>query len=68
MSAQTKPDADLSCCVKPLVGHYYTGAYIRLCNCDGPMISVYTDGRAEYAHCDQCHHTWNLADIPEVPV
>ena len=42
------------------VSHWHTGGVIRMCNCGGPTLRVFTDGRNDYAHCPQCRTTWNL--------
>ena len=53
-------DDSRSCTKRVAVSHWYTGGVIRMCNCGGPTLRVFTDGRNDYAHCPQCHTTWNL--------
>lgn len=42
----------------PQTSHWFTGAIIRLCNCEGPQLKTYTDGTDEYANCKQCNSIW----------
>ena len=49
----------------PEVSHWFTGEVIRMCNCGGPTLPVYTDGRHKYARCDICGKTWDAETLAE---
>lgn len=51
---------------------WFTGAEIRMCDCGTdawppkPELEVYTDGDRRYAHCTECHKTWDVDTLKEV--
>lgn len=45
---------------------WHTGGVTRMCECGGPQIKVYTDGKRQYAHCDKCKKTWDMDTLEEI--
>lgn len=38
----------------------------RMCDCGGPCLRCFTDGKHLYAHCDKCDRTWNAKTHKEI--
>jgi hypothetical protein len=59
MSKKRKPNI-------PQVTLWYTGELVKNCDCAGPYLAVYTDGRYKYARCETCNRTWKAKTFDEL--